>query len=290
MKQFWEKRDEGFTLIEIMIVVLIIAILVMIAIAIYGGSSKKAELNTCKANRRSLSDVISTRVLTENTSLATEFTNAYTNGNGRYRCPAGGTYTLKIVDAGHWQIVCSVHGEEIAGGSTPSTPSGDNTNPNTGGGSSGGDSGGGSGSGGSTGGGSTGGGTTEVPNTYPGTDIKLTNNYWPKPTDFAESWSVVSRSAGGVFQYDDGNYYVLTKNTQFTKDQAASGPSGVVYGWYNVQKLTGRIVTFQSGEQKSDLKRGDLCKIGSDYYVFVDGGSYGFSPTQSPNQWYKIPQ
>lgn len=168
----------------------------MIAIAIYGNSSKKAELNTCKANRRSLSDVISTRVLTENTSLATEFTNAYTNGNGRYRCPSGGTYTLKIVDAGYWQIVCSVHGEEIAGGST--------------------------------------GGGTEVPNTYPGTDIKLTNNYWPKPTDFAESWSVVSRSAGGVFQYDDGGYYVLTKNTQFTKDQAASGPSGVVYGWYNV--------------------------------------------------------
>lgn len=47
-----EARENGFTLIELMIVILIIAILVAIAIPLFMSLSDRASRNTAQANRR----------------------------------------------------------------------------------------------------------------------------------------------------------------------------------------------------------------------------------------------
>ena len=105
--------------------------------------------------------------------------------------------------------------------------------------------------------------------TYPGTTSAIQINTWPTDSSFAESWSSVSISPGGIFQYTDGNYYVITSAATLTNSQASSGPGGQAYNWYSTQKLTGNIVTYSSNqEQKSNLSRGDICKVGNDHYVY----------------------
>lgn len=52
--------QEGFTLIELMIVILIIAILVAIAVPVMLGSRSSAQRRTCQANMRTIDGAINT--------------------------------------------------------------------------------------------------------------------------------------------------------------------------------------------------------------------------------------
>lgn len=52
MKMF--RKEEGFTLVELMVVVLIIGILVAIAIPVFGAAKSNAQKKSCYANQRTI--------------------------------------------------------------------------------------------------------------------------------------------------------------------------------------------------------------------------------------------
>lgn len=52
--QMFRRKDEGFTLVELMVVILIIGILVAIAIPVFNAARATAERRTCHANQRTI--------------------------------------------------------------------------------------------------------------------------------------------------------------------------------------------------------------------------------------------
>ena len=58
MKMF--RKDEGFTLVELMVVVLIIGILVAIAVPVFLNASASAQAKSCQANARTINGAIQT--------------------------------------------------------------------------------------------------------------------------------------------------------------------------------------------------------------------------------------
>ena len=130
----------------------------------------------------------------------------------------------------------------------------------------------------------------ETPATYPGTDVPLDTEIWPIEIDFDMPWSTVDLVPSSIFQYDDGEYYVIVRSTSVNWDQAQSGPGGTLYSWYVTHRITGNFVSFAPGESyKTPVVRGDLCEFGDDYDVFIDGGTRGAAPDVNPSQWYRLP-
>jgi prepilin-type N-terminal cleavage/methylation domain-containing protein len=85
------KKDEGFTLVELMVVVLIIGILVAIAVPVFLNASANAQAKSCQANQRTIVGAIQT-ALSSQTSTASvtangNFSAANTTGWGSVLVP-----------------------------------------------------------------------------------------------------------------------------------------------------------------------------------------------------------
>lgn len=129
---------------------------------------------------------------------------------------------------------------------------------------------------------------------FPETDIELWPNQWPVrenyPKEYPQSENVPIKS-GGIFKWTDGKYYVIYNNYSLAFSQWESGPGGMAASAHVTVEITGKFISYDDNpnEEKTDVNRGDMCKYGGSYYVFVDGGSFVASPGKSPKRWYKLP-
>jgi len=100
MKMF--RKDEGFTLVELMVVVLIIGILVAIAIPVFNSAKANAQTKACYANERTMEGAYQTYLAASNEATIGAGTTIATLTNlivpdfvqAVPECPAGGTYTI----------------------------------------------------------------------------------------------------------------------------------------------------------------------------------------------------
>lgn len=76
MKMF--RKDEGFTLVELMVVVLIIGILVAIAIPVFNAASASARRSACQSNLRTLDGAVEQWVAANPNNAITSITDMAT--------------------------------------------------------------------------------------------------------------------------------------------------------------------------------------------------------------------
>lgn len=114
MKMF--RKDEGFTLVELMVVVLIIGILVAIAVPIFNAAKGSAQQKTCFANERTVEGAYQSYLASSPTAakatnwddLKGELIPDYVKEEPK--CPAGGDYTATPGNGGDSVTVsCSIH-------------------------------------------------------------------------------------------------------------------------------------------------------------------------------------
>ena len=96
------RKDEGFTLVELMVVVLIIGILVAIAIPVFNAASRTARQRTCHSNQRTIEGAVQQWLAASPDNVWTakiiDGTDELTAGGAYIKdvpeCPVGANYSV----------------------------------------------------------------------------------------------------------------------------------------------------------------------------------------------------
>lgn len=105
-----QKKNAGYTLIELIVVIAILAILVGVVVKVCVRHVEKSRAAACASNRDELYSEISTEYTAEEySSLKLAFIGVMDERyNGRELCPSGGVYSWVDGENGMEQITCSV--------------------------------------------------------------------------------------------------------------------------------------------------------------------------------------
>ena len=111
MMRMLNKKNKGFTLIEIMIVVLIIGVLLAIAVPNFMRARETSRSRACVSNLKQIDAAKEQWAMDNNANNGDAVdagqVNAYIRG-GAPRCPSGGSYTYGAVGA---NPTCSIGGQ-----------------------------------------------------------------------------------------------------------------------------------------------------------------------------------
>ena len=109
--------DQGFTLVEVILVIVIIGIISIIAVPKYVDMSEHAEESQCAANRQIIASAMAVTYASilsndhsqdqwlENATMADVSDTMFATGSA-ISCPSGGVYTLN-----NGVVTCSIHSE-----------------------------------------------------------------------------------------------------------------------------------------------------------------------------------
>lgn len=100
------RARQGFTLMEVLIVVAIIAALVLLAIPTFSASLETSQESACAANRRSLQTVLAAASLSQG---ADSLPQVFLQQQEVSVCPSGGTISYLLNSDGSITVSCSIH-------------------------------------------------------------------------------------------------------------------------------------------------------------------------------------
>jgi prepilin-type N-terminal cleavage/methylation domain-containing protein len=108
------RRERGFTLVEIMIVVLIIGILLAIAVPNFINARERSRANACRSNLRQIQAAKEQWAMANNQGSTATPTQAdlvaHLYPDMRPTCPSGGTYTIGNMST---NPTCSIAGHTL---------------------------------------------------------------------------------------------------------------------------------------------------------------------------------
>lgn len=290
------RKDKGFTLAELLIVVAIIGILVSISIPIFSGQLEKSREAVDAANIRSqYAEVISDALLDgtsvngkekygavqlkqkkdnwQNTELATNLHSVYAQVIGTP--VANGTAWVEYNDSTGQAIL---HYEGGTGNTTGGSAGGESSGEGSG--TTGGNATGGSGN---TGGGTTGGTGTNTGSNSVLNGLMSGSGTWPAP---GEGGTV---TVGHIYKLPDDTYYVATKTDTFNEYYPSHYPNEANYGWSGV-KISGTVISsdkVENGALAVTVHDGDIFQ-NPDGNLYIWKGDSNSSAPVVYHQWLKI--
>lgn len=105
-------RQNGFTLIELIVVIAVLAIIAALAIPTFSGLKEKAREAVCLSNRDTLAREIAAEEAQKGASLENTDVEELLQSHNGTLCPAGGEITVDYRGVGRYTIACSIHGEK----------------------------------------------------------------------------------------------------------------------------------------------------------------------------------